>query len=350
MKQKRLYKVTICQDDVITKLSYRGYSKQDVREKAMRDKDRYQRILSIEEIETSKERVFLTRSEVADIYGVDPQTVTNYVTKGVLKPCSCSNERMMFDINMVDSLRSSVMDIQSCDENIQKLREELQEVNENISNELEEARTAIGININSKNGTGSKLLKAMVAVALGNRYERMFNIVNDYLFGTNIKDIAHNNHLSSNRTIQIINNAFEILNTLRPYDEVLTENDMLKAENSSLKRQIVALQAELQTCASFNEEVIEQITDEDYHYHELFHKKLEDLHLSTRTLKSLQSADINKIGELVQYDKLELLKLRNFGKKSLTEIEDIIEDMDLYFGMYDKVSKIEKKFMMKSVE
>ena len=91
MKQKRLYKVTICQDDVITKLSYRGYSKQDVREKAMRDKDCHQRIVSIEEIETSKERVFLTRSEVADIYGVDPQTITNYVTKGVLKPCSCSN-------------------------------------------------------------------------------------------------------------------------------------------------------------------------------------------------------------------------------------------------------------------
>jgi DNA-directed RNA polymerase subunit alpha len=140
------------------------------------------------------------------------------------------------------------------------------------------------------------------------------------------------------------------LNTLRPYDEVLTEYDILKAENNSLKRQIIALQAELQTCTSFNEEVIEQITDEDYHYHELFHTKLEDLHLSTRTLKSLQSADINKIGELVQYNKSELLKLRNFGKKSLTEIEDLIEDMGLTFGMYDKVSKIEKKFMMKSVE
>ena len=347
MKQKKLYKVTIRQDDVDTKLTYCEYSKFDVREKAMRDINSNQKIVSIEKIETSKQRVFLSRSEVASIYGVDPQTISNYVTKGVLKPCSCSNDRMMFDINMVESIRSSSDDIQKCYENIFKLKEELREIQEGISTELKEARAAIGININTKSNLGSNLLKSMVTVVLGDRYNRMFNMLNSYLLGTEIKDIAKNYGLSHTRTLQIINKSIETLNGLRPYDEITVENDKLRAENNMFKLQVAALQAELQTCRSFDEEMMNGIIDdEEYHLYELMKTKLEDLSISKRTLTPLINEDIKTLGELVQYNKRELLNLRNFGKKALTELDDLLESLNLCFGMTDKVKMLKKKYMM----
>lgn len=54
--------------------------------------------------------------------------------------------------------------------------------------------------------------------------------------------------------------------------------------------------------------------------------------LSTRTLNCLRAADIDTLGDLISYDKRDLLKFRNFGKKSLKEIEKMVEEMGLKFG------------------
>ena len=55
--------------------------------------------------------------------------------------------------------------------------------------------------------------------------------------------------------------------------------------------------------------------------------------LSVRALNCLKAADVETLGELVSYNKNDLLKFRNFGKKSLTELEDLIESKGLSFGM-----------------
>jgi DNA-directed RNA polymerase subunit alpha len=60
---------------------------------------------------------------------------------------------------------------------------------------------------------------------------------------------------------------------------------------------------------------------------------LEDLDLSVRAYNCLKAAKINTLGELVQYDTHELLKFRNFGKKSLVEIEELLSEKGLTFGM-----------------
>jgi DNA-directed RNA polymerase alpha subunit len=187
----------------------------------------------------------------------------------------------------------------------------------------------------------------MVTVVLGDRYNRMFNMLNSYLLGTEIKDIAKNYGLSHTRTLQIINKSIETLNGLRPYDEITVENDKLRAENNMFKLQVAALQAELQTCRSFDVEMMNGIIDdEEYHLYELMKTKLEDLSISKRTLTPLINKDIKTLGELVQYNKRELLNLRNFGKKALTELDDLLESLNLCFGMTDKVKMLKKKYMM----
>ena len=65
---------------------------------------------------------------------------------------------------------------------------------------------------------------------------------------------------------------------------------------------------------------------------ELYGKRLVDCDLSVRTLNCLKGADIDTIGDLVQYDKTDLLRLRNFGKKSLTELDDFLASIGQEFG------------------
>ena len=76
---------------------------------------------------------------------------------------------------------------------------------------------------------------------------------------------------------------------------------------------------------------------------QILKKKLSDMDLSVRALNCLKAADIESLGDLVSYKKTDLLKFRNFGKKSLTELEDLIENNGLTFGMNVSKYKLEKE-------
>jgi DNA-directed RNA polymerase subunit alpha len=78
----------------------------------------------------------------------------------------------------------------------------------------------------------------------------------------------------------------------------------------------------------------DNIVDEHIlHMRKLLKTSLEDLDLSVRAYNCLKAAKINSLGEMVQYETHELLKFRNFGKKSLVEIEELLQDKGLSFGM-----------------
>ena len=73
--------------------------------------------------------------------------------------------------------------------------------------------------------------------------------------------------------------------------------------------------------------------DEDsLHMSQLLKTTLVDLGLSVRSLNCLKHAEVFTLGELVSYAKSDLLKFRNFGKKSLTELEELVEQKNLHFG------------------
>lgn len=78
----------------------------------------------------------------------------------------------------------------------------------------------------------------------------------------------------------------------------------------------------------------DDIVDEHIlHMRKLLKTSLEDLDLSVRAYNCLKAAKINSLADLVRYDTHELLKFRNFGKKSLVEIEELLQDKNLTFGM-----------------
>ncbi len=88
---------------------------------------------------------------------------------------------------------------------------------------------------------------------------------------------------------------------------------------------------------------VENEFDEDVlHMRQLLKKKLVEMNLSVRALNCLKAANVETLGDLVQYNKNELLKFRNFGKKSLNELDDLLESLNLSFGTDITKYKLDK--------
>ena len=86
----------------------------------------------------------------------------------------------------------------------------------------------------------------------------------------------------------------------------------------------------------------EELDEEVLHMRQLLKTKLVDMNLSVRALNCLKAADVEILGDLVQFNKNDLLKFRNFGKKSLTELDDLLESLNLSFGTDISKYKLDK--------
>ncbi|HIX45842.1 MAG TPA: DNA-directed RNA polymerase subunit alpha [Candidatus Barnesiella excrementipullorum] len=87
----------------------------------------------------------------------------------------------------------------------------------------------------------------------------------------------------------------------------------------------------------------EEFDEEILRTRQLLQKKLVDMGLSVRALNCLKSADVETLGELVVFNKTDLLKFRNFGKKSLTELDEMLASLNLSFGMDTSKYKLDKE-------
>lgn len=87
----------------------------------------------------------------------------------------------------------------------------------------------------------------------------------------------------------------------------------------------------------------EEFDEEVLHMRQLLKTKLVDMDLSVRALNCLKSADVETLGELVVFNKTALLKFRNFGRKSLTELDELLAGLNLSFGMDISKYKLDKE-------
>ncbi len=97
------------------------------------------------------------------------------------------------------------------------------------------------------------------------------------------------------------------------------------------------------TLQNKSDDSVEEFDEEVLHMRQLLKTKLVDMDLSVRALNCLKAADVETLGELVQFNKTDLLKFRNFGKKSLTELDDLLESLNLSFGTDISKYKLDKE-------
>ena len=87
----------------------------------------------------------------------------------------------------------------------------------------------------------------------------------------------------------------------------------------------------------------EEFDENTLHIRQLLKTKLVDMDLSVRALNCLKAAEVDTLGELVAFNKADLLKFRNFGKKSLNELEQLVQSKNLDFGMNISKYKLDKE-------
>ena len=87
----------------------------------------------------------------------------------------------------------------------------------------------------------------------------------------------------------------------------------------------------------------ETYDEESLHMRQLLKTRLIDMDLSVRALNCLKAAEVDTLGDLVSFNKTDLMKFRNFGKKSLTELEELVLVKGLNFGMDLSKYKLDKE-------
>ena len=115
-------------------------------------------------------------------------------------------------------------------------------------------------------------------------------------------------------------------------DGSIQPKDALKEAAKILIYHFMLFSDEKITMEDATQEDNEEFDEEVLHMRQVLKQKLSDMNLSVRALNCLKAADVETLGDLVQFNKNDLLKFRNFGKKSLTELDDLLLGLNLSFG------------------
>ncbi len=125
-------------------------------------------------------------------------------------------------------------------------------------------------------------------------------------------------------------------------DGSIHPKDALKEAAKILIMHFMLFSDEKITVDTEEKSVTEEFDENSLHIRQLLKTKLVDMDLSVRALNCLKAADVEALGDLVAFNKNDLLKFRNFGKKSLTELEELVKSKGLEFGMNISKYKLEK--------
>ena len=125
-------------------------------------------------------------------------------------------------------------------------------------------------------------------------------------------------------------------------DGSIHPKDALKEAAKILIHHFMLFSDEKITLETEEKSVTEELDENTLHVRQLLKTKLVDLDLSVRALNCLKAADVETLGELVAYNRNDLLKFRNFGKKSLAELDELVDNKGLEFGMNVAKYKLDK--------
>lgn len=288
----------------------------------------------------------ISRYEAAEILGVTPQTITNWMDSGVINGHRIKHNgrtHQMVDRNTVMSILDDAKDIEKTEERIAKMKEELEEEERNFN--FKKA-------IVDKTGVDQRATVAVIDIAksfvgyyLQDR-TRMRDIVMDFIDGLQLTTIAQKNGITAERTRQIVCKAARIMLETETYEDMKKKNEALEHRLGELENAYKMTSAELNRieavirkhqilCDGVDGVTISATEDEQatIRLFNLLKERLVDFDLSVRALNCLKSIGCETVGDVVQQRKINFLKCRNFGKKSLCEIEDFVESLGLHFEM-----------------
>ena len=133
---------------------------------------------------------------------------------------------------------------------------------------------------------------------------------------------------------------YDKLNIEVTTDGSISPKDAIKEAAKILIYHFMLFSDEKITLENIDTDINQEFDEEILHMRQLLKTRLVDMNLSVRALNCLKAADVDTLGDLVQYNKADLLKFRNFGKKSLSELDDLLESLNLSFGTDISIYKL----------
>ena len=253
----------------------------------------------------------ITKKEAARILGRSERAIDEWISQGVLKTHLVKQTRYI-DGDTVDALKDTEADITHAMQERQKALEA-----------IEEETSALRQRENFNKWSVREAVMAFVA-ALDVLNDVEKQVLVGVMEGCSYESIGEGFCVTRERVRQIFYKALRRVSaSMGSYRRMLNETIELRRLRDEVKekdRELRRLRKML------------SVPELDREMCKLMSMKLVDMDLSVRTINCLKSADICTVGELVQCKKLELLKIRNFGKKSLSELDELLDRLGLEWG------------------
>lgn len=255
----------------------------------------------------------ITKKEAGEILGRSERAISDWIQNGVLRTHQVK-QTTYIDSDTVYALKDTEADITHALEERKKfydgLKAELKELREWEHYESEPVRWAV----------------KDVADALGVFCEREKYVFFEVLDGTTYEAIGDELYLSRERVRQIFYKASRRLRAaMKSYRKMLNETIELRHLQNEIQEKDKELQRLRKVLNMPEPKPNEKMR-------KLLCTPLEQMGLSIRALNCLSAADIETMGDLVQYTRADLLKFRNFGKKSFQELDDLLDKHGLTWG------------------
>ncbi len=273
--------------------------------------------------------LLITRKEAAERLGVTPESVSNYVRRGILKRPNLEGSRTdHITYASFHNLELQLADITECQQQAEKMKQRMQQAKAEYYDTWRQFRRQTLLVCFSERF--SPLIKEIMLFVSSDddTANRRWRIAMAALEGdSTLEEIADREGVTRARVIQLM------ASTWKTFRSMAKNYRGLEAENKQLRERIETLKT---ANTSLSKKLDDQHLADVYNNTELspiFSTKVSDMSYSIRVQNCLKAADIETIGELVEKTERELIECRNFGKKSLGELRDSVESLGLRFGM-----------------
>lgn len=281
----------------------------------------------------------LSRHEAAEIFGVTEQTISNYVSYGILKTVKM-DLRTYITRESVDRVLKDMRSDDEITKEILRMRAETARLHQETRKEYAKART----NHSAIQMLGSEIVRdILIAIirSMGHRHitDRQAEAVCAFIKGWDSRKIAEEFGTYAYNVRYLVNRTLKAFKTLPRYSELEDEIDELDGDNKALTKRIESLEHELDMAKKAlcvyqdMKQGKGEYNDEDFKIYKALQTKIDDIYFSKHTVNVLAYMEVGTLADLVQYQKTDLLRVRNCGRSTVREIEDYLDSVGLKLGM-----------------
>lgn len=280
-----------------------------------------------------EKKKYITRIEASEIFGVCPQTISNWMEKGLLIGEKTSHSSLI-DYQSIEKLISSFGDIAEVEKNIEAYKAE--------RHELEKEYKQLTQNLKSRNWVYRYVFqKTDVLVRLfnnaydklsQNKDERTTDIIRMFLEGRTFQEIGNKYGLYAENIERLLRKGIYQLQYADSYDDLMKKNEHLLDVNIKLSTENTLLTEKMRI-----------IGEREKYIMEILHHRIDNCSLPTRISQSLLNANILTLGELAQYSRQNIHKLRNIGEESLKELDELLAANHLEWGTPYEFGRMKKR-------